>query len=79
MPLKPAPKVRVTMWGDLMEPNCAEADKIIRSTVVGDPQVAYEFRYYPFDQECNKMLPRQIIENGCKAAKASNCARADSY
>jgi protein-disulfide isomerase/uncharacterized membrane protein len=74
VPLRPAPKVRVTMWGDLMEPNCAEADKIIRNTVMGDPEVAYEFRYVPFDQECNKALPRQIIANGCKAAKAAEAA-----
>jgi protein-disulfide isomerase len=79
----PRPPVRVTVFGDLLEPNCADADRIIRNTVVGDMQVAYEFRYFPFDRNCNTSLPRQIIENGCLAAKAAEAAGqlggADAY
>jgi protein-disulfide isomerase/uncharacterized membrane protein len=74
VPLNPRPQVLVTMFGDLMEPNCAEADKIIRDAVAGDPQVAYEFRYFPFERACNPNMPADRVAGGCAAARAAEAA-----
>jgi len=53
--------VKITLWGDLLEPNCAVADKTIRDAIVGRGDIRYEFRYFPFDQACNPALPRTVF------------------
>lgn len=81
-PIRPQPwtiipetaPIKVTLWGDFLEPNCAEADRIIRDAIAGRNDIRYEFRYFPFDQACNPTLPRTIIPNGCRAAKAAEAA-----
>lgn len=70
----PDAPVRVTLFGDLLEPNCAEADRTIRNAIVGRSDVRYEFRYYPFDQTCNPRLPRTVFAGGCAAARAAEAA-----
>jgi protein-disulfide isomerase/uncharacterized membrane protein len=66
--------ITVTLWGDFLEPNCAEADRIIRDAIAGRSDIRYEFRYFPFDQACNPTLPRTIIPNGCRAVRAAEAA-----
>lgn len=73
MQLMQAP-VRVTVFGDPLEPNCAEVDRIIRDTIMGDPQVAYEFRYYPFDRDCNQYIPNTKFPGSCHAVHAELAA-----
>jgi protein-disulfide isomerase/uncharacterized membrane protein len=65
-------KVKVTLFGDLLEPYTAEADRTIREYIVGREDVRYEFRYFPVDPSCNPNVPS--MTQGCRAAKAAEAA-----
>jgi protein-disulfide isomerase len=67
-------KVKITLFGDLLEPNTAEADKNIRDYIAGRPEISYQFRYYPVDKSCNPSLPKTIFPLGCRAARAAEAA-----
>ncbi len=66
--------INVQVWGDMLEPNTAEADKILRDMIVGRGDIRYEFRYFPFDQACNPGLGRTAFPLGCRAIKAAEAA-----
>lgn len=67
-------QVKVTLFGDLLEPNTAEADKIIRTAMAGRNDIWYEFRYFPVDKSCNPSLPQTLFPQGCRAARAAEAA-----
>lgn len=69
-----AAKVRVQLFGDLLEPNTADADKIIRDYIAGRNDISYQFRYFPIDKTCNPSLPRTLFPLGCRAARAAEAA-----
>ena len=66
--------VKIQLFGDLLEPNCAQADKTIRDAIAGRGDIQYEFRYFPFDQSCNPSLPRTVFPGGCRAANTAEAA-----
>ena len=66
--------VRIVMWGDLQEPNCANADRQIRAYLDSHSDVSYEFRPYPVDQSCNSHATKTLFPYGCVAAKAALAA-----
>lgn len=67
-------QAKIQVFGDLLEPNTAEVDRILRNAAAGREDVSYEFRYYPFDQSCNPNLPRTVFPGGCRAARAAEAA-----
>lgn len=67
-------KVQVVMFGDLQEPSCREADKYIRGLVESLGFVAYTYRHYPFDQQCNNQVSQTKFPNGCRAARLAEAA-----
>lgn len=70
----PNAKIKVTIFGDLLEPNTAEADKTIRDSMAGRDDMFYEFRYFPVDRECNNVIPQTQFPGACRAAKAAEAA-----
>ena len=66
--------VRITIFGDLLEPNTAQADKTIRDAIAGRDDIRYEFRYFPMDQTCNPAAPRTMFPGACRAARAAEAA-----
>lgn len=76
-------KVKITVFGDLLEPTTAEADKTIRDAMAGRTDMWYEFRYFPVDKECNPPLPQTLFAGSCRAARAAEAANtmggADAY
>ena len=67
-------KVHIQVFGDLLEPNTAEADKIIREAIAGRADINYQFRYFPIDKSCNPALPKTLFPLGCRAARAAEAA-----
>lgn len=66
--------VRVTLWGDLQEPFCAEADGKIRTYLKDHNDVRYEFRQYPIDRSCNNSTKSSMHPYACAAARAALAA-----
>lgn len=67
-------KVKITIFGDLLEPLTAEADRTIRNAMAGRTDMWYEFRYFPVDKECNPSLPQSMFPGACRAARAAEAA-----
>lgn len=67
-------RAKVTLFGDLLEPITAQADKTIRNAMVGRDDIWYEFRYFPVDKSCNPSLPRTLFPQACRAARAAQAA-----
>jgi protein-disulfide isomerase len=72
----PNAKVKITLFGDLLEPNTAEADKIIRDAMAGRNDMWYEFRYFPVDRTCNPGVEQTMFPQACRAARAAEAANA---
>lgn len=69
----PNAPVKIEMFGDFLEPNCAQADQTIRDACAGRADIHYEFRYFPIDQSCNA-VPNNMFPGGCRAARAAEAA-----
>ncbi|MBX3377870.1 MAG: DsbA family protein [Phycisphaeraceae bacterium] len=67
-------KVKITIFGDLLEPTTAEADRTVRDAMAGRTDMWYEFRYFPVDKECNPALPQTLFPGSCRAARAAEAA-----
>jgi protein-disulfide isomerase len=66
--------INITVFGDLQEPNTAQADTLIREYIAGRPDIRYEYRYFPVDPDCNPDAPRMPGMAGCRAARAAEAA-----
>jgi protein-disulfide isomerase len=72
-----APVVRVVLIGDYLEPNTAEADRVLRGLAQdADKGVAYSYLHFPFDQTCNSGVPMTKHANACAAARLAEAAAA---
>ncbi len=67
-------RVKVTLFGDLLEPTTKDADKTIRQAMAGRDDIWYEFRYFPVDKSCNPSLPKTLFPQACRAARAAQAA-----
>lgn len=67
--------VSIVMFGDYQEANTAKASGIILPLVRGRGDVRFEFRHYPFNQECNPTVPRTQHALACRAARSAEAAR----
>jgi protein-disulfide isomerase/uncharacterized membrane protein len=71
--------VRIVIWGDYREPNCAKADTCV-STLLSQGAVpggmSYTFRHFPLDRECNPAAPKTLHPQACLAARAAEAAGA---
>lgn len=67
-------EVRIDVWGDYMEPICADADLLIREAISGRPYVRYSFRHYPMNPGCNPEVKRSRSTHSCMVASAVEAA-----
>ncbi|HYE02578.1 MAG TPA: DsbA family protein [Phycisphaerales bacterium] len=66
--------VTIVVFGDLLEPNTARVDGLVRSMFQTRSDLRYEFRHFPADQACNPAVPRTIVPGGCLTARAAEAA-----
>lgn len=66
--------INVVVWGDPLEPNTAALDKIIRDFMRGRNDVSYDFRFFPFEKDCNPHVTTTRIVGGCRAAAIAEAA-----
>lgn len=67
----PNAPLRIVVFGDYQEPNCAKVDRIIRKWIGNREDAYYAFRHYPFDQSCNTQVSRTVFARGCRASRAA--------
>ncbi len=73
-------KVRVVLFGDYQEPNCAEADSLLRGIVAGRSDASYQFRHFPLNPSCNpiaRVAPHPLACRMAAAAEAAGSAGGD--
>lgn len=70
----PEARVRIVVWGDYQEPLTNEADGLIRAFAGGRGDVAYSFRHYPFNTDCNPHVSTKRFPHACRAAQAAEAA-----
>ena len=71
----PQAAVRVVMFGDYQQATAAETDRLLREIVAARADVRYEYRHFPFNQECNPVVTRETeYVNSCLAARAGEAA-----
>lgn len=68
--------IQIVLWGDYQEPGTAMADAAARQFASGRADVAYTFRHYPFNSDCNPNLPYPRHVLACWAAHAAEAAGA---
>lgn len=70
----PEARVRIVMWGDYQEPLTIEADGIIRAFAADRSDVAYSFRHYPLNTDCNPHFSEKRFPHTCRASQAVEAA-----
>lgn len=68
--------VSIVVFGDYQEAGSALAHATIKGILATRGDVQYTFRHYPFNQECNKHVPRSQHAFACRAALAAEAAAA---
>ncbi len=68
--------VSIVVFGDYQEAGSALAHATIKGIMATRGDVQYSFRHYPFNQECNKHVPRSQHAFACRAALAAEAAAA---
>jgi len=72
---EPGTPVRITVFGDYLEPNTIEADATLRALVASQPgTISYSFLHFPFDQACNAGVPMTKHPNACVASRLAEAA-----
>ena len=67
-------RAEIVVWGDLLDSNTADLDRLIRRLLRERPDVRYAFRHYPFDETCNPGVKRTVRATACLAAAAAAAA-----
>ncbi len=68
--------VRVVLFGDYQEPNCAEVDALLRKLAAERPDTSYEFRHFPLDPACNPIATSNLHPMACRMSIAAESAGA---
>ncbi len=71
-----AARITITLWGDYVEPNTAELDRILRRKVQERSDARYTFRHFPMNSDCNPAVRTTLSESACWASKAAQSAGA---
>ena len=66
--------VRVVVYGDYRETNSIELDRVLRELAARRPGVCYEFRFFPFNGECNPVVKVAGKTDSCIAVRAAGAA-----
>ena len=67
--------VRIVVFGDYQQKGTAELDALIRPLVEQRGDIRYEYRHFPFNQECNPAVKvKTDYVNSCRAALAGEAA-----
>lgn len=69
-----AGEARIVVWGCYDEQNTQRVDSIARQLVEQYPGVSYEFRFYPFNSECNQRVNTTTYTQSCAKARAAVAA-----
>jgi len=70
------PRVRIVLFGDYQEPNCAAADGLLRKLTASRPGTSYEFRHFPLNPACNPIAQSVPHPMACRMAAAAEAAGA---
>lgn len=76
--------VQVVMFGDYQQSGTAKTDALVRDQVASRGDVRYEYRYFPFNRDCNPAVKKETkYPHACRAAQAAQAtaslAGADAY
>ncbi len=67
--------VRVVLFGDFQQDGTAETDALVRRELAERGDVRYEYRYFPFNKDCNPAVQRETeFPDACRAARAAEAA-----
>lgn len=67
--------VRIVLFGDYLHKGTADLDRLIRGLVAQRDDVRYEYRHFPFNQECNLTVKvKTDYQYSCLAAQAGEAA-----
>lgn len=69
-----SPQARIVVWGCYDEINTQRVDAIARELVAEYPQISYEFRFYPFNVDCNARATGRRYTQSCVKVRASVAA-----
>lgn len=69
-----AARTKVVVWIDYQQDVSPELNTTIREWMKDKPDVMYNVRHYPFNQECNASAPRTAFPKSCLAARAAEAA-----
>jgi len=67
-------EARIVVWGCYDEQNTQRVDSIARELARQYPGVSYEFRFYPFNSECNRRVNTTTYTQSCVKVKAAVAA-----
>ena len=76
--------VQVVIFGDYQQSRTAESDALVRDQVADRGDVRYEYRYFPFNRDCNPVVKKETkYPDACRAARAAeataNLAGSEGY
>ena len=65
---------RIVVWGCYDEENTQRVDRIARDLAAQYPGASYEFRFFPFNSQCNPRVNVTRFTQACPKAKAAVAA-----
>lgn len=71
----PDATVRVVIFGDYQHDGTAQVDAVLRRELAARRDLRYEFRYFPFNKDCNPVVATETkYPHACRAAQAAEAA-----
>ena len=71
----PSAPYTVVEFADFECPYCGKVAPELKKLVDTNPDIRLMFKHYPLSPICNESVQRDMHENACNAAQASECAR----
>ncbi|MBL8879002.1 MAG: thioredoxin domain-containing protein [Phycisphaerales bacterium] len=68
--------VRIVVFGDYQEPNTRDLHNELTRLTAARDDVSIQFRYFPFNKDCNPGVPANKFPAACVAARAAEAAGA---
>jgi protein-disulfide isomerase len=70
-----ATPIRVVVFGDFRQSGTAEVDALLRRELAERGDVRYEYRYFPFNRDCNPAVQKETrFPQACRAAQAAEAS-----
>ena len=71
----PAAGIKVVVFGDYLQPGTVNADQAIRAAIEQGIDVCYEYRFFPFNKDCNPAVRVESeYANACRVATLGEAA-----